>query len=152
MKQTSKPQKTGPSTATTLILVLLLAMVAAYVLYQIGGNIASAYDTATAYLYETDDETTVSGYVVRQEQLLPSQSSGTLSITRREGERVAVGQSVATLYADSSAMDAEAQLDALYAQQERLQFALEVSSGSTVGVKLDSSIQAAILSLSLIHI
>ena len=79
MKQTSKPQKTGPSTATTLILVLLLAMVAAYVLYQIGGNIASAYDTATAYLYETDDETTVSGYVVRQEQLLPSQSSGTLS-------------------------------------------------------------------------
>lgn len=147
MKQTSKPQKTGPSAATTLILVLLLAMVAAYVFYQIGGNIASAYDTATAYLYETDDETTVSGYVVRQEQLLPSQNGSTLSITRREGERVAVGQSVATLYADSSAMDAEAQLDALYAQQERLQFALEVSSGSTVGVKLDSSIQAAILSM-----
>lgn len=147
MKQTSKPPKTGPSAATTLILVLLLAMVAAYVFYQIAGNITSAYDTATAYLYETDDETTVSGYVVRQEQLLPSQNGGTLSITRREGERVAVGQSVATLYADSSAMDAEAQLDALYAQQERLQFALEVSSGSTVGVKLDSSIQAAILSM-----
>ena len=147
MTNTTKPQKTGPSAATTLILVLLLCMVAGYVIYQIVGNIRSTYETTTAYAFEADDETTVSGCVVRDELLLPSQSGGMLDITRGEGERVAVGHSVATVYSDSSAMDTEAELDALHTQLERLRFALEVSTGSTVGVKLDSSIQSAIISM-----
>ena len=147
MTNTTKPQKTGPSAATTLILVLLLCMVAGYVIYQIVGNIRSPYETTTAYAFEADDETTVSGCVVRDELLLPSQSGGMLDITRGEGERVAVGHSVATVYSDSSAMDTEAELDALHTQLERLRFALEVSTGSTVGVKLDSSIQSAIISM-----
>lgn len=147
MTNTIKPQKTGPSAATTLILVLLFCMVAGYVVYQIVGNFRSPYETATAYVYEADDETTVSGCVVRDELLLPSQSGGMLGITRGEGERVAVGQSVATVYSDGSAMDTEAELDALHTQLERLTFALEVSTGSTVGVKLDSSIQSAMISM-----
>lgn len=147
MTKTTRPQKTGPSAATTTILLLLMLMVAAYVIYQIAGNMASPYETAAAYMYETDDETTVSGYVIREEQLLPSQSGGTLDITRGEGERVAVGQSVATVYSDDSAMDTEAELTSLYAQLEHLEFALEVSTGSTVGVKLDSSIQSSMISM-----
>ena len=147
MKNRTNPQKTGPSAATTLILVLLLLMVAGYVVFQIVGNFRSSYETVMAYAFEADDETTVSGCVVREEQLLPDQSGGVLDLTRAEGERVPAGGSVATLYSNDSAMETEAELTTLKAQLERLNFALEVSTGSTIGVKLDSNIQSSILSM-----
>ena len=147
MSSIKKPPKTGPSTATTLILVLLLAMVALYVIVQVTGNLNAAYRIATAYTYEADDETTFSGYVVRDESVLPSQEGGVLDITRSEGERVGKGQKIATLYSDASAVDREAQLDTLYTQLDQLDFALEQSGGSTVAVKLDSSIQSGIFSM-----
>ena len=90
MSTIKKPPKTGPSTATTAILVLLVAAVACYTLYQIVGRQHSRYETVAAYTCEVDDETTVSGFVVRQESLLPNQDSGVLDITRDEGERVGV--------------------------------------------------------------
>ena len=147
MSTIKKPPKTGPSTATTAILVLLVAAVACYTLYQIVGRQHSRYETVAAYTCEVDDETTVSGFVVRQESLLPNQDSGVLDITRDEGERVGVGQSVATVYSDADAMEVESQLDTLRARLDQINYALEVSGGSTTEVKLDSSIQAGILSM-----
>lgn len=147
MSSIKKPPKTGPSTATTLILVLLVAMIALYVIAQVIANLNAPYRIATAYTYEADDETTFSGYVVREESVLPSQESGVLDITRSEGERVGKGQKIATVYSDSSAVDREAQLDTLYAQRDQLDFALDQSGGSTVAVKLDSSIQSGIFSM-----
>lgn len=147
MSSIKKPPKTGPSTATTLILVLLVAMIALYVIAQVIANLNAPYRIATAYTYEADDETAFSGYVVREESVLPSQESGVLDITRSEGERVGKGQKIATVYSDSSAVDREAQLDTLYAQRDQLDFALDQSGGSTVAVKLDSSIQSGIFSM-----
>lgn len=147
MKTTKKSTKTGPSAATTLILAILFLMVAGYVVYQIFGNLNSPYETTTAYTYQADDETTVSGYVVREESVLPNQDSGVLDITRAEGERVAAGQSIATVYTSSDAMEIEDQLDTLSAQLEQLNYALDASSNTSAGAKLDSSIQSEILSL-----
>ena len=147
MSTIKKPSKTGPSTATTAILVLLVAAVACYTLYQIVGRQHSRYETVAAYTCEVDDETTVSGFVVRQESLLPNQDSGVLDVTRDEGERVGVGQSVATVYSEADAMEVESQLDTLRARLDQINYALEVSGGSTTEVKLDSSIQAGILSM-----
>ena len=69
MNFTKKPAKTGPSAATTLILFILFAMVACYALFQISQNAGAAYNTAAAYDFEADDATTVTGYVVREEQI-----------------------------------------------------------------------------------
>lgn len=142
-----KPPKTGPSRATTLILTLLVIMVALYAAVQIAGQLNTPYRVMRAYYYEADDETAFSGYVVRQETVLPSQEGGVLDLNRSEGERVGKGQRLATVYADSSAVDRETELDTLYAQRDQLDFALEQSSGATVAVKLDSSIQSGIFSM-----
>lgn len=147
MKHPIKPPKTGPSAATVLILVLLLLMVAAYVLYQVVDNLYSPYQIVAAYAYEADEETAVSGYVVRDESVLPSQESGILEITRSEGERVGAGQAVATVYADDSALANEEELASLRTQREQLSYALESSSSSSAGVKLDNNIHAGIISM-----
>ena len=147
MKSSKTPQKTGPSRATTTILVLLFVMIASYTVFQIAGNISSPYATARVYPYESNDETTVNGYVIREESLLPSQPDGLLDITRREGERVAVGESVATVYADTGAMEIQEQIEDRLEQLEHLNFALKESTGASSGMKLESSIHSEILSL-----
>ena len=105
MSNSIKPPKTGPSAATTLILALLSIMVLCYVLFRVFSGLNAPYELSSAYTYEADDETTVSGYVVREESLLPSQNGGVLDITLAEGERVAAGGRVATVYTDSAAME-----------------------------------------------
>lgn len=150
MKRNIHPPKTGPSAATTAILVLLSAMIFCYALFQVVSRSHSDYELASAYTYTADDETTVSGFVVRTEQLLDNQSGGTLDITRAEGERVAVGQSVATVYSDSSAMETQTQLETLQAQRAQLAFALDASTGTgsaTAANKRSSSIQSSIIAL-----
>lgn len=141
------PAKTGPSRATIIILALMMAAVLAYVLYQIVGNITAPYTIVTAYPYEANDELTVSGYVIREEALFPNQSGGALDITRQEGERVGIGQSVATLYTDDSALSQSAQLAVLRSKEEQLQFSLKESSGLTSSIKLDGNIQSALFSM-----
>ena len=91
MSNSIKPPQTGPSAATTLILALLSIMVLCYVLFRVFSGLNAPYELSSAYTYEADDETTVSGYVVREESLLPSQNGGVLDITLAEGERVAAG-------------------------------------------------------------
>ena len=142
-----KIQKTGPSTATTMILVLFFLMISAYVVYQITQNIHSPYDVATAYHYEANDETTFFGYVVREESVLPIQSNGVLALRREEGERVGAGQKVATLYTDNTAKDIESQLDVLYEKLEHLNFALTETNAATMSAKLDNNIQANLFSM-----
>lgn len=147
MSNSIKPSQTGPSAATTLILALLSIMVLCYALFCVFSGLNAAYELSSAYTYEADDETTVSGYVVRDESLLPSQNDGVLDITLAEGERVAVGERVATVYTDSAAMKTEDQLDTLRAQLDQLTYAMGESESPTAGVKLDSSIQSAIFAM-----
>lgn len=145
-KQATK-KFTGPSRGTTFIMVLLALMVVLYAAYQLFGTRSSAYQYATAYSFSTDDKTTFSGYVVREESVLPSQNSGVLSITREEGERVGAGQSIATVYNDASSVAVDAQLENLYAKLEYLNYALDETASATMGVKLDSSIQSTLTTL-----
>ena len=147
MSNSIKPPQTGPSAATTLILALLSIMVLCYALFCVFSGLNAANELTSAYTYEADDETTVSGYVVRDESLLPSQNDGVLDITLAEGERVAVGERVATVYTDSAAMKTEDQLDTLRAQLDQLTYAMGESESPTAGVKLDSSIQSAIFAM-----
>ena len=147
MSNSIKPPKTGPSAATTLILALLSIMVLCYVLFRVFSGLNAPYELSSAYTYEADDETTVSGYVVREESLLPSQNGGVLDISLAEGERVAAGGRVATVYTDSAAMETEGQLDTLRAQLDQLTYAMGESESPTAVVKLDSSIQSAIFAM-----
>lgn len=146
-KNQPKRNYTGTSRGTTAIVVLLALMVIFYAAFQMFGNRSDTYRYATVYSFSTNDETTFSGYVVREEAVLPNQTDGLLSITREEGERVGAGQSIATLYSSADSVEADSRLEALYARLEYLNYALDETTSATMGAKLDTGIQADLIAL-----
>ena len=63
------------------------------------------------------------GWLVRTEEPLPGQT-GTVSRAVQEGQRVAAGETVATVYSDDSALQTVSRIETLELQLQQLQFAL----------------------------
>lgn len=103
--------------------------------------------TVVAYNYQVEESTTVSGWVVRQEQVLADTSSGLLRLSRSEGEKVSKGGQVAVVYADQASLDRQNEIDALQTQVEQLEYAQEAALSSEAALKLDNQIITSILSL-----
>ena len=101
--------------------------------------------TTLAYNYRVEDSIGLSGYVVRQEQVLADDSSGLLRLQREEGERVSNGGIVASVYADQASLDRQAEIGALEARIEQLQYAQDAAGSSEVSMKLDTQIMQNIL-------
>ena len=103
--------------------------------------------TAVAYSYQVEESTAVSGYLVRDEQVLADVGGGLLRISRSEGERVSKGGQIAVVYADQASLDRQAEIDSLTARLGQLQYAQETVLGSEASLKLDSQIVTQLLSL-----
>ena len=131
-------------TKTIAVAAFLAVMV--YFATRIGGYLVDPLTTTAAYYYESDDAVTVSGCVVRQEELLPD-NSGLVYSTRQEGERVGKGRSVATVYHSEAALAQAKELETLEQRLEQLQYAQSAASGAQAVLKLDSSIRSGIYSL-----
>ena len=91
---------------------LLLAAVTLAVLVYFGVQGLRYLDdplmTSLAYEDQVEESIDVSGYVVREESVLPDESSGSLRLQRSEGERVSAGGTVALVYADASSIQLQA--------------------------------------------
>ena len=125
-------------TAVTLALL-------AYFGLQTYRYFADPLTTTLAYSYQMEESVSLSGYVVRQEQVLPDEGSGLLRLRREEGERVSRGGAVASVYADQSSLDRQTEIGALEARIEQLQYAQEAAGSTEVSRKLDSQIMQNIL-------
>ena len=101
--------------------------------------------TTLAYTYQVEESVSLSGYVVRQEQVLEDDSSGLLRLRREEGERVSRGGAVASVYADQSSLDRQAEISTLETRIEQLQYAQDAAGSSEVSMKLDAQILQNIL-------
>lgn len=101
--------------------------------------------TTLAYAYQVEEGVSLSGYVVRSEQVLPDDASGLLRLQRGEGERVSRGGTVATVYADQASLDSQSEIDALSTRIEQLEYAQEAALSSEVSLKLDTQIMQSIL-------
>lgn len=134
------------SSATKPIMIILCILVILYFIARIAMSLFSTTNTVSVYSYKSEDITTVSGYIIRGESVLPDTSS-ILDITRSEGERVGAGQTVAMAYGNQDAVDRQKNLAALQMQLSQLQYAQNASVSSAAGVKLDSSIVADIMTL-----
>ena len=77
--------------------------------------------TSLAYEDQVEESIDVSGYVVREESVLPDESSGSLRLQRSEGERVSDGGTVALVYADESSIQLQDQMDSLRDRIEQLE-------------------------------
>lgn len=128
------------SLGTKCLLTAVTLAVLAYFGFQGLRYFADPLTTTLAYAYQVEESTSVSGYVVRDEQVLPDNTGGLLQLRRTEGERVSAKGVVATIYADQASLDRQNEMDALRVRIEQLQYAQEAALGSEVSLKLDAQI------------
>lgn len=133
------------SLGTKLLMLVVTLAVVAYFGVQVYLYFASPLFTTMAYAYQVEEAADLSGYVVRTERVLSDDAGGLLRLQRAEGERVSVGGTVATVYADQGSLDRQAELDALTTRIEQLEYAREAALSAEVSFKLDAQIMRSIL-------
>ena len=103
--------------------------------------------TTAAYRFQSEESFQVTGYLIREESILPSVDSSMIYRPRGEGERVSKGGQVAVLYHSAQALDAARELEDLTLQLERIESAASLFSGAQAARKLDDNILAGIYEL-----
>ena len=133
------------SLGTKVLMIAVTLALAAYFGIQAVQYFSDPLTTTLAYNYRVEDSLSLSGYVVREEQVLPSESSGLLQLQREEGERVSDGGTIAAVYADQASLDLQKEILSLNARIEQLQYAREAALGAEVVQKLDVQISQSLL-------
>lgn len=126
--------------------IALLAAIALYFAAQGYFALTDPFTTTLVYQSSAEDTIDVSGWLVRDEEVL-SGESGTVRHEVSEGERVGKGQTVATVYSGSDALDTVQQIEAKELQLQQLQFALSSYLNPDATLKLDGSITESLLSI-----
>ena len=106
---------------TKILMAVITLAVLAYFGVQAYFYFTDPLATTMAYTYRVEEETQLSGYVVREERVLAPSGDGLLQLTRAEGQRVGAGGSVALVYADSTALDAQEEMAVLNTRHSQLQ-------------------------------
>ena len=133
------------SLGTKVLMAALTLALVAYFGIQAVRYFGDPLTTTLAYNYRVEESEHLSGFVVREEVLLPEENSGLLQIRREEGERISAGGTVAAVYADRSALDRQAEIEALELRCEQLRYAREAALGEEVVQKLDAQIRQDLL-------
>ena len=133
------------SFVSKLLTLVITLLVLAYFGYQIYGYVSDPFSTTLAYTYQVEDTVDISGYVVRQEQVLTGDAGGLMQLRKSEGERVGTGGAVATIYADQTSLDRQNEIETLNNRIEQLEYAQESMLGAEVTLKLDSQIARSLL-------
>ena len=136
--------KQGKPVITVAIAAIAVALVI-YFGFYVAKVFSEPYTTALAYAYTSNDSAEAVGILVRQETVLPAQT-GIVDVTRSEGEKVGVGQSVAQVYRDSQAQNNQADLEALADQIQLLEYSSD-GGGVDSAAKLDENILQAVTAL-----
>lgn len=136
--------KQGKPVITVAIAAIAVALVI-YFGFYVAKVFSEPYTTALAYTYTSNDSAEAVGILVRQETVLPAQT-GIVDVTRSEGEKVGVGQSVAQVYRDSQAQTNQADLEAMADQIQLLEYSSD-GGGVDSAAKLDENILQAVTAL-----
>ena len=135
------------SLATRILMLLVCLGVTAYFGYQSLRYMKDPFTTAAAYGCTVDETVSASGYVVRSERVLEDNDSGLLRLARAEGERVSVGGTVASVYADQASLDRQNEIDALEARIGQLEYVQSASLSYEASAKLDNQIAQDLLAV-----
>jgi hypothetical protein len=129
------------SLGTKVLMAALTLALVAYFGIQAVRYFGDPLTTTLAYNYRVEESENLSGFVVREELLLPEENSGLLQIQREEGERVSHGGTVAAVYTDQAALNRQTEIEALELQMEQIQYAKEAAKGEDAIQKLDAQIR-----------
>ncbi len=128
-----------------LLMAALFLGVAAYFGIQAFQYLDDPLGITLAYRYEVERTVDLTGFVVREERVLPDEGGGLLRIQRAEGERVSAGGTVASVYADQASLDRQAEIDSLESRVEQLQYAQDLALAAETTRKLDAQITQNLL-------
>lgn len=129
-----------------VVMILLAVGVAVYLGVYVWRGLTDPFTTVMTYPYSMDDAAPANGLLVRSEVVIPGQE-GIVDLLPAEGEKVGVGQTVAMLYRDSTALDRKQERLALQLELEQLNYALRRrdSVGDTSQLDADIVGQIAVL-------
>ena len=130
----------------TIVMVALAAALVVYFGFYVFDTFNDPFTTTLVYPYTEVDSAEADGMLVRDEVVLPAQS-GIVEVTRSEGEKVGVGQTVAMVYRDSQAQEDQAQLQSLAMEIELLDYAMNQTDDVVSAARLDESILQSLASL-----
>ena len=126
------------------MLAAIFLTVLVYFAVSTAAYFTDPYTTTVAYSFVGEDAVTVSGYVVRDEEVLPGGGELVYS-SRSEGERVGRGGTVALVYPSAQALSDANTLRDLTGQLEQLRYASSLASGSRASAHLDDEISGALV-------
>ena len=145
-----EPQQNNNIKATSqglrVLPIVVLAAVLLYFAIQVYNYFSDPLTTTLVYESQAEDVVSLDGWLVRDEETLPAQS-GTVSHALEEGQKVGAGQTVATVYAEASALQTVSRIETLKLQLQQLEFALTSYLDPDAALKLDTSITGDILTL-----
>ena len=145
-----EPQQNNNIKATSqglrVLPIVVLAAVLLYFAIQVYNYFSDPLTTTLVYESQAEDVVSLDGWLVREEETLPAQS-GTVSHALEEGQKVGAGQTVATVYAEASALQTVSRIETLKLQLQQLEFALTSYLDPDAALKLDTSITGDILTL-----
>lgn len=130
----------------TFVMVAMSVVLAIYLGVYAFRAFQEPYRTALVYAYTAEDSVEADGLLVRDEVVFPNQS-GIVELTRSEGEKVGVGQTVALVYRDTQAQADQAQIQSLTQEIELLQYAVGQSGSVESAARLDEDILQGMVSL-----
>ncbi|MCI7473035.1 MAG: hypothetical protein MSB10_05070 [Clostridiales bacterium] len=129
---------------------IVMLLVLAAVLISIGvsalRSLRELYPTVLAYTYTVSDSVETTGFLVRQETVLPGQG-GTVEVLPQEGEKVSRGETVALLYQSDAGLAQRSTLQQLMLEQEQLEYALAQTGGSGDSAQLSDRVADSIANL-----
>lgn len=128
-----------------MLMTALFLGVAVYFGVQAVQYLDDPLGLALAYRYEVEQTVDMTGFVVREERVLPDEGGGLLRVQRAEGERVSAGGTVASVYADQASLDRQAEIDSLESRVEQLQYAQDLALAAETTRKLDAQITQNLL-------
>ena len=133
-------------TLITFVIALFAGVLALYFLVNLWKTFQDPFTTTYTYSYTLNDSIQTDGLIIREEQVL-SGSDGIVDVTRGEGEKVGINQTVALIYRDDQARQAQEQQDALRLEITQLQYAMGQGESVSSAAKLNDDILNAMVSL-----
>ena len=130
----------------TFVIALFAGALVLYFLVNLWKTFQDPFTTTYTYSYTLNDSIQTDGLIIRQEQVL-SGSDGIVDVTRGEGEKVGINQTVALIYRDDQARQAQEQQDALRLEITQLQYAMGQGESVSSAAKLNDDILNAMVSL-----
>lgn len=131
---------------TRIVILILFAAVLAYLGFYVWQGLSEPYQLVATYSYEMDDAVALSGVVARRETVIEGRSD-LAEILPQEGEKVAVGATVAMVYDNAAAMADRRETKELRLQLEQLNYAMRRNDTLGDANKLDGQLVDALAEL-----